>query len=133
MRPREILALVLSPLASGVLQGLLMGNGGAFFFGVTFAYVFAALVGIPTLVVLRRYGWFTLPKYLLAGFVAGAGSGLLLGIFWGYADYSVGSVLGGMLLFSTHGFVVSLAYWMLAYWLTNECFGLPKLPGQAND
>lgn len=115
MRPREVIALAIAPLASGMLQGSIMGNVGALYFGVVSAYVFAGLVGLPTLVALRRIGWKTLPKYVFAGSASGATSGLLLGVLWGNSNFNFGSVLGGLLLFSAHGFIVSLAYWLLAY------------------
>ena len=115
MRPREFAALLTAPLASGVLQGSIMGNLGAFVFGLVFAYAFAVLVGLPTLVVLRRRGWHTLAKYLMAGSGAGIACGLLLGCVWGYSNFGYGPILGAMALFTAHGFVVSLAYWLLAY------------------
>jgi hypothetical protein len=92
-----------------------MGNLGAFIFGVVFAYTFAVLVGLPVLVVLRRRGWSTLPQYILAGSGAGVACGLLLGCLWGYSDFSFGPILGALLLFTAHGFIVSLTYWLLAY------------------
>lgn len=114
MRPRELIALFTAPLVPGVLHGALMGNLGALIAGVLFAYAFAALVGLPTLFLLRRCGWNTLSNYLLAGAVAGGASGLVLGSLAGYSNFSLGSTLGGMLFFIAYGLIVSMAYWLLA-------------------
>lgn len=120
MRRRELIALALSPLASGALQGALMGNIGAFFFALLFAYAGAALLGLPTLFILRWTGAKTLLQYLLAGTSAGAVCGLLLGwLMGGFDGFSSGSVFAGLFIVAAHGFIVALAYWLLAYWRTS--------------
>lgn len=65
MRHRTLLALALAPLASGLLQGALMQNVGAFLFGLVFAYLFAILIGLPARALLRRIGWNSLSKFIL--------------------------------------------------------------------
>ncbi|MDO6388470.1 hypothetical protein [Uliginosibacterium sp. 31-12] len=119
MRSREITALLVAPLASGMLQGALMGNIGAFIFAIVFAYVFSAIIGLPALAILRRNNWSALSKHLLMGSCSGVICGFVLGIFTGYSGFSIGSVLGGLLLFAAHGFVVALSYWFVAYSFAN--------------
>jgi hypothetical protein len=122
MRSREIAALLVAPLASGMLQGALMGNIGAFIFAIVFAYVFSAIVGLPALAILRRNNWSALSKHILVGSGSGVICGFVLGIFsifTGYSGFSIGSVLGGLLLFAAHGFVVALSYWFIAYSFEN--------------
>ena len=115
MRPREVIALGLAPLASGLLQGAVMRNAGAFVFGAVAGYVFAALVGLPALMFLRRRRWQSIGKYIGVGTLAGAASGVVLGLFWGLENYKWGAVVAGFLFFALHGLVVSLSYWLIAY------------------
>ena len=49
MTAREVFAVAVAPTGSGLLQGALMGHWGAFIFGMTASYVFAAAVGLPDL------------------------------------------------------------------------------------
>ena len=100
---------------SAVLQGAVMRNASALVFGAIEGYVFAAIVGLPTLVVLRRHHWRSIGRYVAAGTFAGAASGLVLGVVLGFENYKWGAVVGGLVLFAAHGFVVSLAYWLVAY------------------
>jgi hypothetical protein len=115
MTAREVFALAAAPLGSGILQGAIMGNWGAFIFGITASYLFAAAVGLPALILARRRGWTNFRQTLLVGTCAGAAAGLLLMALTGTTGFKVQSVLAGVLLLGTHGLVVSMFYWLIAY------------------
>ncbi|MCO5977862.1 hypothetical protein [Ideonella oryzae] len=116
MNTREVIALAAAPLGSGLLQGALMGNMGALIFGLIASYLFAAAVGLPALIIARRRGWTTFGKTLLVGTCAGLAAGLLLLALTETSGFSAMSVLAGVVLLGTHGLVVSLFYWLIAYW-----------------
>ena len=115
MRPREVLAISLAPLASGILQGAVMGNAAALLFGAIAGYAFGAVIGLPTLVFIWHCGWRSVAMYLAAGTVAGAVAGLSLGLLLGFGNYGWGAVAASLVLFALHGLAVSLAYWLIAY------------------
>ena len=115
MTAREVFAVAVAPTGSGLLQGALMGHWGAFIFGMTASYVFAAAVGLPALIFARRRGWTGLGQTLLVGSCAGLAAGVLLMALTGTAHFSVLSLLVGASILGAHGFVVSLFYWLIAY------------------
>jgi hypothetical protein len=50
---RIILGFALAPLASGLLDGIIMGNLGAFISASLFAYPFSLIMGVPPSCYLR--------------------------------------------------------------------------------
>ncbi len=115
MTAREVFALVVAPIGSGLLQGALMGNWGSFVFGVAASYLFSSAIGLPALIFARRRGWTGLGQTLLVGTWAGLAGGVILIVFAGRGNFSALSLLGGASLLGAHGFVVSLLYWLVAY------------------
>ena len=112
---REIISFVLAPLASGVLQGIVMGNYGAALFGAMLAYPLSIFCGVPTFFVFRSKGWLKLWQVALAGLVLGLSVGVLIGLIIGYENYWASSVINGYFLLGLHGLVVAVSFWLMAY------------------
>lgn len=115
MNKREISGLVLAPLASGFLQGGLMGNFGSFVFGAVLSYIFAVLIGLPAFMFARRKGWISLSQIASIGFLAGLVVAGLVMVLSGTEGFGLMSILGSVSLLGMHGLLVSLIFWFIAY------------------
>lgn len=105
----------MSPLASGVLQTLLMGGFRGFPI-IMFSYPLALMFGIPAFFVARYLGWLSLKAVLLGG----AGLGLLvclamIALDGGYHGRPMPIILGGTAI-AAHGAVVAGIFWFIALW-----------------
>lgn len=114
-RGRKALAFALAPLASGVLQGAVMGNPGAIAFAIPFSYIFAAIVGFPAYLIAERFSLTRFWHYLIVGLLAGVAAGVLLSIAMGVSDFKPLAVAAGMLFLGLHGAIVASVFWMIAY------------------
>jgi len=110
MRKNIVKGVFVAPLASGILQGLLMKNWGALVFALVFAYPLSLAIGLPTLLLLERNKKATLSNLLIAGFLGGA----FVGLFFTGSDLQAPTMLLGLLLFAFHGLLVAFAFWFVA-------------------
>ena len=110
---RIILGFALAPLASGLLQGIIMGTFGAVIFAWVFAYPISLVLGIPAFILFRKKSWLKMWQVTLAGTILGIVGGVLFGLLVGFEGYSVQSVFKGLVLFGLHGLVVSLTFWFV--------------------
>lgn len=110
MRKNIVKGVVIAPLASGALQGLLMHNWVAFVFALVFAYPLALVIGLPVFFLLERYQKASLPYLLIAGLLCGA----FAGIFFIGQGFQPTAAAISLLLFSGHGLLVAFAFWFVA-------------------
>lgn len=111
---RIILGFLIAPLASGLLQGVVMGNLGAVIFAWVFAYPFSIILGVPAFLVFKKNSWLKLWQVVVAGTTLGVIGGLLFSLVASFENHSVQSIIHGLGLFGLHGLVVSLAFWLVA-------------------
>lgn len=111
---RLILGFALAPLASGILQMLVMGIGGIPI--IIFSYPFALGLGIPAFFVARHMGLLSLRYCILGGASLGGLTGVLLAFAMGGVHAGAPSIMLGFALLSVHGGVVGGAFWMVALW-----------------
>ncbi|WP_235817573.1 hypothetical protein [Brucella cytisi] len=112
---RIILGFALSPLASGVLQIILMGGFRGFPI-ILFSYPLALIFGIPAFFIAPYLGWQSLKATLLGG--AGLGTLVCLVIValdGGYHERPLPIILGFTAL-AAHGAVVAGLFWFIAFW-----------------
>ncbi|MHC1551221.1 hypothetical protein [Phyllobacterium sp. K27] len=116
---RIIAGFALSPLASGVLQVLLMGGFRGFPI-IMFSYPVALILGIPAFFVARYLGWLSLKAVVLGG----AGLGLfvccvMVAFDRGYHEAPAFIILG-VAAMAAHGAVVAGLFWVIALWHRND-------------
>jgi len=111
---RIILGFIVAPLASGLLQGLIVGNWPAVFMALVFAYRFTLVLGLPTFLIFRRFRWLKAWHAMTAGFGLGMVAPLLRGMSTDFGDYSAVSIVGSLGLFALHGMAVSTTFWLIA-------------------
>ena len=115
MNQREITGIALAPIGPALMQGVLMGNMGAFVFGAIFSYAFALFIGLPVFIFTRRKGWTSSGQMFLAGGLAGLVPGLIIMSLSGVDNFSLSSTIAGMAIFVAYGAVVALLFWFIAY------------------
>jgi len=124
---RIILGFALSPLASGVLNMILMGGFHGFPI-IMFSYPLALMFGIPAFFVARYLGWLSLRAVLLGG----AGLGLfvccvMVALDGGYHGRPSPIILGFAAM-AAHSAVVAGLFWFIALWPRNEHKAPPSGP-----
>jgi hypothetical protein len=113
---RLLLALLIAPLASGVLQSALLGQMEAGMFVLVIAYPAVLLFGLPAWMLCSRAGW---QKWWQA-VVAGVLCGLVFGAFFLLiiaSETSMSLLLvqwRALVMFAIHGGVVAVVFWCIA-------------------
>lgn len=107
MRKNIVKGVLVAPIASGALQGLLMHNWVAFIFALVFAYPLALVIGLPVFHLLERNRKASLPYLLISGLLCGAFAGL----FFIGRDFQASAAAISLLLFGSHGLLVAFAFW----------------------
>jgi len=122
MKKKEVIAICIAPVASGFLQGLVMGNLAAFIFAVIFSYIFSVIIGFPALYILNRNRLEKFWHYIFAGILGGLCVGIVIAILVGFENgyYSFASIFMDFLLLSFHGVLVSSIYWLIAFLKVSE-------------
>ncbi|MBC8719937.1 hypothetical protein [Ochrobactrum sp. Marseille-Q0166] len=113
-RLRIVIGFLLAPLASGLLQLLILGAAG--FPVVIFSYPVALILGIPVYIAARKLGWLSLKATLLGGAALGGLTGLVIITVGGGMHSSAVSFLFGFALLAAHGGIVAAAFWFIALW-----------------
>jgi len=111
-----VTAFLVAPLISGLLHAVSVGNLGAGFFALLFAYPVTFLLGVPTILLFIKLRWFRLWQAALVG----AGLGLL---FSELMFFGMGLPLSNFVsdpaspyfaaLFTVHGLAVASLLWFL--------------------
>jgi len=112
---RIILTYLVASLASGSLNGVILGNLSAVAFALVFAILFPIVFGLPAYFLLIRQAWVDLWQSIVAGVCLGAMFGLIVSISFGLDRYSVSSLVGSLGLFALHGGFVAAIFWILAH------------------
>lgn len=111
---RIVLGFALAPLASGVLQSVIMLSPLSFSSIVMFSYPLALLFGIPGFLLARRKGWTSLKATVLAGAGLGLLASMLVNFFLDLPGFGLAAVAIGAALCAAHGAAVALAFWFIA-------------------
>ena len=110
MRTNIVKGVLVAPLASGVLQGLLMQSWAAFVFALVFAYPLALIIGVPVFLLLERNQKASLSYLLVSGLL----SGFCAAVFFIGPDFQASTAAISLLLLGGHGLLVALAFWFVA-------------------
>ena len=112
---RIILGFLIAPLASGLLQSIVMGSFRIVIVIWIFAYAFSFILGVPAFLIFHKYSWLKLWQVIVAGTALGVIVGLLFSLIAGFNNQMILSNILGLGLFGLHGLVVSLAFWIVAF------------------
>lgn len=104
---------LLAPLASALLQGLIMLSPGAAIMTLIFAYPLALLLGLPGYLLFRRMRWLKPWQVIAAGGTLGAAVALIVFLGTGQGAVSAPTLLA-VGLFTLHGAVVAAVFWWIA-------------------
>lgn len=115
MNKRIACAFLLAPLLPCLVHAVAMRNPLAFIFYAVFSYPLVAVLGIPSFLLFKRWGWLSWLQVVAAGLLLGLVSGVLLAAVMGWQPegFAAWSVAMGLAIFAAHGAITAGAFWFI--------------------
>ncbi|MEW6679369.1 MAG: hypothetical protein AB1421_15755 [Pseudomonadota bacterium] len=110
-----VVAFLVSPLVSGVLHAIHVGNIWAGLFALLFAYPITVLFGVPALLFFIKRRWLHLWQAALGGAILGLMASLILFLLLGLAPVQIISDPSSPyfeVLFLVHGVAIACVLWL---------------------